>query len=68
MLVSHADPIFPADPPSFSSIEELRHHRTFGEGAFVFIKGFHVDKTRATVSNRVIVVIVMRLLDDDFVL
>ena len=68
MLVGYADPIFPTDPASLGGIEKLCHYRAFREGSFIFIERFHVDEACATVSNRVIVVIAMRLLDDNFVL
>src|SRR5258707_8902271 len=68
MLVSHTDPLFPTDPASLGGIEKLCHYCAFGEGSTIFVKRFHIDEARAAISDRMIVVIVMCLLDDNFVL
>ena len=67
MLVGNAHPVFAADL-AFTGIKKVGHNGVIVESLFVLFKCFHLDKANATISQRMVVSITMRFLNDYFVL
>src|SRR6201987_5235158 len=68
MLVGDADPVFPAAFAAFTRVEKLCHDRLVVEGLVVLFHGLDFDETQAAIANRVVVVVAMSLLNDNFIL
>src|SRR5215469_18542604 len=67
MLMGNPHPIFAADFP-FGCVEEVRHHSALAERLLVFVERFYIDETNSTVSERMVIVIAVRFLNDHFIL
>jgi len=66
MAVGHANPVLAADLPAFRGVEEMRHHRAIVERGLVFPQGLDFDEADTAIGERVVVVVAVGLLDDDF--
>ena len=68
VLVRDANPIFARDLAAFGSVEEVAHYGFVVEGFLVIVEGFDFHEARAAVAERMVVIVAMRFLDNDFVL
>ncbi len=68
MLMRYSNPVLAADSSFFGGVEEVGHHCFVRERLLVICHRLDFNEADAAVQQRVIIIVAMRFLNDDFVL